>query len=231
LWWRAHGEPISGAVFPCKRGKRAGAHKAGKYSYAGELRSALWRAGIVRPLPGYEDARRAFDASGVVANAENAENAEKAARAAVREARGRNAGREAIEAACTAREAARTAHKAARVALADAERVLKHFCLIQSGDDESKACDFHSFRRSYVTGLARANVNMQLAMALAGHRNASTHTRYMRLVECLEAPEAALPQRGLGTVVPFALENLSHLRDLNSGPTVYESGPRSFACV
>ncbi len=64
---------------------------------------------------------------------------------------------------------------------------------IQSDTSTSRRLDFHSFRRAYATGLARAGVNNQQAMALAGHSSAQTHARYVRLVEVLEAPAGALP--------------------------------------
>jgi len=54
--------------------------------------------------------------------------------------------------------------------------------------------DFHSFRRAFNTALAAAGVNVQMAMRLAGHRNAGTHMRYVQLTEALEAPETALPR-------------------------------------
>lgn len=64
---------------------------------------------------------------------------------------------------------------------------------LQTDTDETRRVDFHSFRRAYCGGLAIAGVNNQLAMALAGHRSPQTHQRYIRLVQALEAPAAALP--------------------------------------
>ncbi len=55
-WWRRHGCPSEGAVFPVRRGHRAGERKVSGASYAKKLRMALWEAGIVRPLPGYSQA-------------------------------------------------------------------------------------------------------------------------------------------------------------------------------
>jgi hypothetical protein len=59
-------------------------------------------------------------------------------------------------------------------------------------------------------------------MRLAGHRNASTHMRYVLLAERLETPEAALPKlRASGLPYRVPLELLSHenlkrpQRDLN----------------
>lgn len=53
LWWQEQGGPAAGAVFGCRRGKRAGEAKRG-VGYVRRLRAALWRAKIVRPLPGFE---------------------------------------------------------------------------------------------------------------------------------------------------------------------------------
>jgi len=130
-WWDAKGRPTSGPVFPIRRGKRAGERKRGKISYAKALREALWQAGIVRPLPGFDEATT------------------------------------------------------------DEQR--RPFCLIQAGSENYLPLDFHSFRRAYNTGLARAGVNVQTAMRLAGHRNPSTHMRYVMNTESLSAPSAALP--------------------------------------
>jgi integrase len=76
-------------------------------------------------------------------------------------------------------------------ATTDAER--KKLCLIQSGSSQLRPLDFHSFRRAYNTALADANVNVQTAMRLAGHRNASTHLRYVMRTGILATPMAALP--------------------------------------
>ncbi len=77
-------------------------------------------------------------------------------------------------------------------ATSDAERRAR--CLIQAGSDQYLPLDFHSFRRAYSTGLARAGVNVQTAMKLAGHRNPSTHMRYVLGTERLNAPDSALPK-------------------------------------
>ena len=80
-------------------------------------------------------------------------------------------------------------------------------------------------------------------MRLSGHRNASTHMRYVRLAETLETPAAALPVlRGVPTLPahhrsaprtdgskrPPHKERIqddsrSRFRDLNSRPAVYET--------
>lgn len=69
----------------------------------------------------------------------------------------------------------------------------KTTCPLQVDTAETRRVDFHSFRRAYVTGLARAGVNVQTALKLTGHTSPSTHQRYVALVEALEVPEAALP--------------------------------------
>lgn len=50
-------------------------------------------------------------------------------------------------------------------------------------------------RRAYSTALAEANVNLQKAMRLAGHRSPLTHMRYVDRVKALKAPEAAVNLR------------------------------------
>jgi integrase len=189
-WWRGQGEPSTGAVFPVRRGERAGQHKKGKISYAKALRDALWIVGIFRPQPGFTEAFLAW--KDLVAG----------------------------EADMAQQDAA--------------ELQAKRYCLIQSGSDEYKPLDFHSFRRAYNTALADAGVNVQTAMRLAGHRNASTHMRYVLLAETLETPFAALPvlressTRTIATVAALPISTNQHdswsrFRDLNSRPAVYET--------
>jgi hypothetical protein len=73
----------------------------------------------------------------------------------------------------------------------------KKLCLIPSGSSQLRPLDVHSFPRAYNTALADANV--QTAMRLAGHRNASTHLRYGMWTGILTTPVAALPSlRDLG---------------------------------
>jgi integrase len=73
---------------------------------------------------------------------------------------------------------------------------IKNACPLQSDTPETRCVDFHSFRRAYNTGLARAGVNVQTAMKLAGHTKAATHMKYVLLSEALATPEGALPRRG-----------------------------------
>jgi hypothetical protein len=64
---------------------------------------------------------------------------------------------------------------------------------IQSGSDEYKPLDFHTFGRAYNTALAGANVNVQIAMRLAGPEvsslcdRAPPILRASSLFRCLEA--------------------------------------------
>ena len=69
-------------------------------------------------------------------------------------------------------------------------------CPLQVDTPDTRRVDWHSFRRAYNTGLARAGVSVQQAMALAGHADPRTHMRYVGLTEALAAPEEALPRRG-----------------------------------
>jgi integrase len=50
-WWERAGKPASGAVFPARRGKRAGQAKRPSNSYADRLRRDLFRAGVYRLPP------------------------------------------------------------------------------------------------------------------------------------------------------------------------------------
>jgi integrase len=149
-WHESHGTPAEGAVFPSRHGERAGERKTGKHSYAQALRDALWAAGIVRPLPGFDNAKP--------------------------------------------------------------DRKL---CALQVASTGHKPVDFHSFRRAYNTALATAGVNVQVSMKLAGHKNPSTHMRYVMLAETLTTPEAALPRltvvncpAGALAVAPEAVETV-----------------------
>lgn len=54
-WWLAAGRPASGAVFVARKGRRVGQKKKGR-NYVEVLRAALWRFGITRPQPGFEEA-------------------------------------------------------------------------------------------------------------------------------------------------------------------------------
>ncbi len=61
---------------------------------------------------------------------------------------------------------------------------------------DTRKVDFHSFRRAFVTALAATNTNMQLAMALAGHRDPRTHMKYVKLAQRrpLPIPAGVLPK-------------------------------------
>jgi integrase len=177
-WWDAHGRPMAGPVFPVRKGPRAGERKRGKNSHALALREAVWMAGVVRPLPGFEAAWMDLEAAR------------------------RTKDSEVIEAA---------------------ELEAKRRCLIQSGSDEYKPLDFHSFRRAYNTALAGANVNVQIAMRLAGHRSASTHMRYVLFTDELSAPAQALPILIKAPPVPkLDLRRFDSPRNLPARPVGFE---------
>jgi hypothetical protein len=68
----------------------------------------------------------------------------------------------------------------------------RKFCALQVDTEETRAVDFHSFRRAYVTALADAGVNMQTALDLSGHTQETTSHRY-RGPRLIETPAGALP--------------------------------------
>jgi integrase len=160
----------------------------GKSSYAWQLREALWLTGIVRSLPGFEEAREAWQL----------------AQADVESAVSKNADRATLDALVAAAAAA--------------EAQARKLCLIQAGSEDFKPLDFHSFRRAFATGLASSGMNVQQAMALAGHRNASTHMLYVRITEVLDIPEAALPKLTGAATVPFALLAASQTSVFSGAP-------------
>lgn len=138
-WWKGHGSPKAGPVFPLRKGPKAGQRKTGKgISYAQALRDALWSEGIVRPLPGYDQA--------------------------VGEAR-------------------------------------RNFCALQVDTPTTRAVDFHSFRRAYVTAVSQAGANMATVLDLAGHTQESTSHLY-RGPRLIETPAAALPGFDPSAVAP-----------------------------
>jgi integrase len=60
--------------------------------------------------------------------------------------------------------------------------------------DATMPTDFPSVRRAFSTGLARAGVNVQQAMHLAGHSDPHVHMRYVQNTEAMgRVPAAALP--------------------------------------
>lgn len=87
-------------------------------------------------------------------------------------------------------------------------------CALQTDTEDTRRVDFHSFRRAFNTALAAADVNIQKAMKLAGHKNAATHSRYVLLAESLEMPAAALPDLTRAPIVPM-LEDMLHLSHRN----------------
>jgi hypothetical protein len=65
-------------------------------------------------------------------------------------------------------------------------------CALQVDTDETRAVDFRSFRRAFVTGLQRAGVNEQTAMLASGHGDPKTHRRYLA-ADVVTVPAGALP--------------------------------------
>ncbi|HKO46478.1 MAG TPA: tyrosine-type recombinase/integrase [Polyangiaceae bacterium] len=65
---------------------------------------------------------------------------------------------------------------------------------IQTDTPRSRRADFHSFRRAFNTALGAAGVNVQQAMALAGHKDTRTHMSYVDIAQRgpLETPLLAL---------------------------------------
>jgi integrase len=182
-WWEQHGCPPAGPVFPVRRGPRAGERKQGKISYADQLREALWKAGIVRPMAGFQEAQQAWRATGEYVAREAAE----------------------LRASGLSGRALARALAPARAALQEAEDAIRRCCEIQAGSEDLRPLDFHSFRRAFATGLAAAGLNVQTSMQLAGHRNSSTHMRYVRQIEVLEIPTDALPKLIRAQAVPKSL--------------------------
>lgn len=193
VWWEGQGTPTTGPVFPVPAGLR----KQGKTSYAWHLRDALWKAGIVRPLDGFEHAHAAWRA---FVEADEARTAE----------------------AKSAKKSRPWAERrAAKVAIDAAEEKARACCLIQSGSSELKPLDFHSFRRQFNTALAASGLNVQQAMALAGHKSTTTHMAYVQLAQhgALETPSAAMPTRVQAAPLPFALASRSKTARKSARPS------------
>jgi integrase len=72
----------------------------------------------------------------------------------------------------------------------------RRHCALQVDTEETRAVDFHSFRRAYGTALASSGVNLQTAMDAMGHSTESAHHRY-RSARLLELPARALPGGGM----------------------------------
>ncbi|HKO53333.1 MAG TPA: tyrosine-type recombinase/integrase, partial [Polyangiaceae bacterium] len=168
-WWKGQRRDSeaegarTGPVFPVLKGERAG-ERHGKRSHARELRAALWRAGVHRPLAGFSEALQAL--------------------------------RQAERSLASAGKSERRQARAERLAAELAARALD---AIQTDTPRSRAADFHSFRRAFNTALGAAGVNVQQAMALAGHKDARTHMLYVQLAQrgTLTTPAAALPTIGV----------------------------------
>jgi integrase len=154
--------------------------RQGKRSHAKALRRAFWMAGAHRSLPGFEDAVKRL----------------RAAEQRLAELSRGGEGREVF--------------RAALIELRVATEAAKALDAMQTDTPQTKCLDFHSLRRSYNTALARAGLNVQQSMALAGHKNASTHMRYVQLAQHgpLEQPANALPLL-IGPPSPAANDGIS----------------------
>jgi integrase len=166
-WWTRWGKRTDGPVFPVMRGKRAG-ERQGKRSHARALRSGFWAAGVHRPLAGFPEAMQALTEATRAVELVLAQPSSNARRAAWW-------------------EALRVRHAA--------EEQAKALDAIQTDCAKTRRLDFHSLRRSYNTALAAAGVNVQTAMALAGHKSPNTHARYVQLSQLgpLSQPATAMP--------------------------------------
>jgi integrase len=173
-WWKKHGSPESGPVFPVRRPGRGGtvqlkdgrtyerrssqvgdAKSGTGTSYCKAFRKALWGAGIYRPLPGW-----------------------------------------------------------------DPSKPQKKFCALQTDTKESRRADFHSVRRAFVTALKAAGVETADVLALAGHTNLATSSRY-DAARRVVVPDAAIPGRAEtepeGPDTDALLEQLEAMKALLSG--------------
>ena len=77
--------------------------------------------------------------------------------------------------------------------LRDEQRFTRRRRELFTDTEHTRQVDFHSFRRAFNTALARANVNAQAAMVLAGHSDMKTHMRYVAASTIRALPEAATP--------------------------------------
>ena len=94
---------------------------------------------------------------------------------------------------------------------------------VQTDAPRSRAADVHSFRRAFNTGLGAAGVNVQQAMALAGHKDARTHLLYVQLAQrgTLTTPAAALPTKG---VLPMLWDKTPSLMPASNDEVAFFTG-------
>jgi integrase len=92
-----------------------------------------------------------------------------------------------------------------------------------------RSFDFKSLRKYFATQLAEAGANSEQRARLLGHRGPTTAARFYtaavirqdrELVKML--PRLACPPEAAWRLAGTSATNWSHLRDLNSRPTVYE---------
>lgn len=90
--------------------------------------------------------------------------------------------------------------------------------------ERSRRVDFHSFRRAYVTAIARAGLNAQTAMKATGHRQMSTHMLYA-VPEMIQIPSAAVPSWA-GPKATIPLSESSHAAE----SAAWDKALESFKC-
>jgi hypothetical protein len=76
-------------------------------------------------------------------------------------------------------------------------------CAYQTDTKTTRRTDFHSIRRAYVTALKRVQLPDADVLALAGHTQLSTSTRY-DTERRVQTPDAALPGGNIAPVLPVA---------------------------
>ena len=98
-----------------------------------------------------------------------------------------------------------------------------------SDTEHTRQLDFHSFRRAFNTALARANVNAQAAMVLAGHTDIKTHMRYVASSTIRTLPASATPDLSVATTqkaasVPLSQPAALRRRAQNNESRCFHSG-------
>lgn len=63
---------------------------------------------------------------------------------------------------------------------------------LHESNDKTRRTDFYSFRRAFVTAVARSGMNAQMAMRASGHKSMTTHQRY-HVPDMIHIPAGALP--------------------------------------
>lgn len=63
---------------------------------------------------------------------------------------------------------------------------------LHESTDKTRRTDFYSFRRAFVTAVARSGMNAQTAMRVSGHKSMTTHQRY-NVPDMIHIPAGAIP--------------------------------------